>query len=260
VVAVRSALAVDDARADRTRRVVLALLLHRAVGGSPALLVRRDADPIDRFFAFDPAPAPGNHGSPDTAGEDHPHPSIVFTPWAKTVARRDTMDPLLGKSWVDEAEAYRTINQLDDRRLDALIESLIVAAVSGSLAGRSPLVALLTADLEVDARASWTPDADWFKGYRKLQLARLLGELRGPAHGSAAERRKKSELVEELASLFKEAEAGRMTDADLSARVNAWTPACLTDTTAAEADHHAGKNTTDKDAANFGSDAQGIAA
>jgi hypothetical protein len=112
----------------------------------------------------------------------------------------------------------------------------------------------------VDARASWTPDADWFKGYRKLQLARLLGELRGPAHGSAAERRKKSELVEELASLFKEAEAGRMTDADLSARVNAWTPACLTDTTAAEADHHAGKNTTDKDAANFGSDAQGIAA
>ena len=104
----------------------------------------------------------------------------MFTPWAKTVAWRDALDPLLGKSWVDEAEAYRTINQLDDRRLDALIESLIVAAVSGSLAGRSPLVALLTSDLEVDVRASWTPDAEWFKGYRKLQLARLLGELRGP--------------------------------------------------------------------------------
>ena len=225
VVAVRSALSVDDARADRTRRVVLALLLHRAVSASPALQVRRDADPIDRFFAFDPAP-----GSPDTAGQGHPHPSIMFTPWAKTVARRDALDPLLGKSWVDEAEAYRAINQLDDRRLDTLIESLIVAAVSGSLAGRSPLVALLAADLEVDVRASWTPDAEWFKGYRKLQLARLLGELRGPTHGprkAATERRKKSELVEELASLFKEADAGRMTDADLSARVNAWTPGKL---------------------------------
>jgi ParB/RepB/Spo0J family partition protein len=258
VVAVRSALSVDDARADRTRRVVLALLLHRAVSASPALLVRRDADPIDRFFAFDPAP-----GSSNTAGQDHPDPSIVFTPWAKTVARRDALDPLLGKSWVDEAEAYRTINQLDDRRLDALIESLTVAAVSGSLAGRSSLVALLAADLEVDVRASWTPDAEWFKGYRKLQLARLLGELRGPAHGprkAAAERRKKSDLVEELASLFKEADAGRMTDADLSARVNAWTPACLTDTTAAERDHDAGENVTDKDATNLGGDAQAIAA
>jgi ParB-like chromosome segregation protein Spo0J len=258
VVAVRSALSVDDARADRTRRVVLALLLHRAVSASPALLVRRDADPIDRFFAFDPDP-----GSSNTAGQDHPDPSIVFTPWAKTVARRDALDPLLGKSWVDEAEAYRTINQLDDRRLDALIESLTVAAVSGSLAGRSSLVALLAADLEVDVRASWTPDAEWFKGYRKLQLARLLGELRGPAHGprkAAAERRKKSDLVEELASLFKEADAGRMTDADLSARVNAWTPACLTDTTAAERDHDAGENVTDKDATNLGGDAQAIAA
>ncbi len=258
VVAVRSALSVDDARADRTRRVVLALLLHRAVSANPALLVRRDADPIDRFFAFDPAP-----GSSDTAGQDHPHPSIVFTPWAKTVARRDAMDPLLGKSWVDEAEAYRTINQLDDRRLDALIESLIVAAVSGSLAGRSPLVALLAADLEVDVRASWTPDAEWFKGYRKLQLARLLGELRGPAHGSAAERRKKSELVEELASLFKEADAGRMTDADLSARVNAWTPACLTDRDDAmepEADDDAAEYVTDADTTGRGGDTPAIAA
>ena len=253
VVAVRSALSVDDARADRTRRVVLALLLHRAVSASPALLVRRDADPIDRFFAFDP----------NTAGQDHPDPSIVFTPWAKTVARRDAMDPLLGKSWVDEAEAYRTINQLDDRGLDALIESLTVAAVSGSLAGRSPLVALLAADLEVDVRASWTPDADWFKGYRKLQLARLLGELRGPAHGSAAERRKKSELVEELASLFKEADAGRMTDADLSARVNAWTPACLTDsdeTTEAEPDDDAAGHVTNADATSRGGDTPAIAA
>jgi ParB-like chromosome segregation protein Spo0J len=263
VVAVRSALSVDDARADRTRRVVLALLLHRAVSASPALLVRRDADPIDRFFAFDPAPAPGNHGSPDTAGQDQPHPSIVFTPWAKTIARRDVLDPLLGKLWVDEAEAYRTINQLDDRRLDALIESLTVAAVSGSLAGRSPLMALLAADLEVDVRASWTPDAEWFKGYRKLQLARLLGELRGPAHGSAAERRKKSELVEELASLFKEADAGRMTDADLSARVNAWTPACLTDsdeTTEAEPDDDAAGHVNNADATSRGGDTPAIAA
>lgn len=227
VVAVRSALSVDDARADRTRRVVLALLLHRAVSASPALLVRRSADPIDQFFALDPQ-TPGSPGSPGSSKASHPHPSIVFTPWAKTVARRDAADPLRDQSWVDEAEAYGVINQLDDRRLDALIESLIVAAVSGSLSHRSPLAGLLASDLEVDVRASWTPDAEWFKGYRKLQLARLIGELRGPAHGAAAERRKKSELVEEVASLFKEADAGRMADPDLSARVNGWTPACLT--------------------------------
>lgn len=51
-----------------------------------------------------------------------------------------------------------------------------------------------------------------------------------PAHGSAALRRKKSELVEELAALFSQAvEMGKgFEDPALADRVNAWLPASLT--------------------------------
>ena len=51
----------------------------------------------------------------------------------------------------------------------------------------------------------------------------------GAAHGSAAVRRKKSELVDELARLFTDAAGGKLDDPQLAERVSAWLPANLRD-------------------------------
>src|SRR5690606_13480209 len=88
---------------------------------------------------------------------------------------------------------------------------------------------LLARELGVDVRRYWRPDVHWLSSYKKCQLAQLIGELRGPAHGSAAERRKKSELVEELTALFTDAAEGRIEEASLAERVNRWQPANLRD-------------------------------
>ncbi|MEO1236964.1 MAG: hypothetical protein AAFX76_09275, partial [Planctomycetota bacterium] len=213
VVAVRKAAAGDDARAKRTRRVLLALSLHQGITSSAALLVRRDTDPVAGYFAQDPGT------EPDVAA--------VFTPWAWLQARHAAADPLHDQRFITDVDAYHAINQLTDTALDALIDALTLATLSGSLQQRSPLMALLAADLEVDVRATWRPDAAWFAGYRKLSLAKLIGEFFGDKAEAQALKRKKSELVEEVTRLFKYAAVGKLDDEDLAARVNAWTPVCL---------------------------------
>jgi hypothetical protein len=83
----------------------------------------------------------------------------------------------------------------------------------------------LADELAVGVRAQWRPDATWLGGYQKFQLAALIGHLRGPAYGSAAEKRKKSELVTQASALFADAAEGRLTDPALAGRVNQWLPA-----------------------------------
>jgi hypothetical protein len=73
----------------------------------------------------------------------------------------------------------------------------------------------------------WRPEAAWLKGFQKVQLAHLIGEIRGPAYRTAAERKKKSELVESLDKLFADAAEGRMEDKSLAEKLNAWLPANL---------------------------------
>jgi hypothetical protein len=55
----------------------------------------------------------------------------------------------------------------------------------------------------------------------------LIQELRGPVYAKAAELKKKSELVSDLAKLFTEAAEGRLEDAKLAAKLNAWLPSNL---------------------------------
>ena len=66
--------------------------------------------------------------------------------------------------------------------------------------------------MHVNVRSLWRPDALWLAGYQKIPLVHLVYELRGPAYGPAAERKKKSELVADLSQLFADAAEGRLED------------------------------------------------
>lgn len=150
--------------------------------------------------------------------------------FAAQQARRQEIDPFIDQRWVTDDEAYRVLVGIPEETLDALIATLVVELVSGHAQRETPLVRLLGDELGVRVRDHWTPEARWLAGYQKAQLAHLVGTLKGPAHGSAALKRKKSELVEELAALFAQAAAapGGFEDAALAERVNGWTPSLLT--------------------------------
>jgi hypothetical protein len=111
--------------------------------------------------------------------------------------------------------------------LDALIDLLTVECITAHLQRRTELVWRLAAELGVEIRRFWRPDDKWLSGYQKIQLAHLIGELRGPVYAKAAELKKKSELVSDLAKLFTEAAEGRMEDAKVAAKFNAWLPSNL---------------------------------
>ena len=116
---------------------------------------------------------------------------------------------------------------LPAKKLDALIDLLVVECVTARLSRRTELVDQLAADLGVDIRKVWRPDERWLAGYQKIQLAQLIGELRGPAYRTAAEQKKKSELIAELAAMFADAAEGRLEDRELTGKFNAWLPSNL---------------------------------
>jgi hypothetical protein len=89
------------------------------------------------------------------------------------------------------------------------------------------LVWRLATELGVEVRRYWRPDERWLSGYQKIQLAHLIGQLRGPVYVAPAEGKKKSELVTELAKLFADAAEGKLEDAKLAAKLNAWLPSNL---------------------------------
>ena len=88
------------------------------------------------------------------------------------------------------------------------------------------LVCHLANELKVHVRDYWRPDAAWLSSFQKIQLARLIVELKGPVHASAPER-KKGELIELLAKLFADAAHGQLTDKRLAEKVNRWLPSNL---------------------------------
>jgi ParB family chromosome partitioning protein len=213
-IAVRSVLLGDTQQSARSRRILLALMLSEsgaARGGG--LLIRREADPIERYVEI--------HTEHD--------PPFSSETWQGITDHRSDVDPLDDKNLIGEGivAAYLRLQELSDEQLDRLIDLLIVQAVSGSLNHHNGLIVELVQDLGVELRDFWTPDAGWFTGYRKIQLAHLIGELRGKVHGHAAERMKKSELVESVSTLFAKAKAGEFDDAELCKRINEWLPSCV---------------------------------
>jgi len=202
--AVREALLADHAR----RKRVLALILHEKVR-SEALSVRHEAN----------------------STTVHADNAEAFTSAALTKLRekRSELDPLHNQHYVEDAAAYDAIKALSDRKLDGLIDLLTVECVMAHQLRKTALVWRLAEELGVEVRRYWRPDERWLSGYQKIQLAYLIGELRGPVFARAAENNKKSELVSELAKLFTDAAEGRMEDAKLAAKLNEWLPSNLRD-------------------------------
>ena len=153
--------------------------------------------------------------------------------------RRSELDPLHDKHYVEDDAAYDAIKGLSERKLDHLIDLLTVECVTAHLQRKTALVWRLAEELGVEVRRYWRPDERWLSGYQKIQLAHLIGELRGPAYAKAAETKKKSELVSELAKLFTDAAEGRMEDAKAAAKFNEWLPSNLRDDTQTDAKEQA---------------------
>jgi ParB family chromosome partitioning protein len=191
------------------RKRVLAMLLHATIR-SEAIAVRHEANTTTLH-------AEGTEGFASPAR-------------AALRARREALDPFIREFHVRDEDAYRRLAGLSEPQLDDLIALLTVETLTAHAVRRTDLVCRLADELQVNVRDGWRPDAAWLGSYQKFQLAGLIGALRGPVHGSAAERRKKSELVAQAQTLFADAAEGRLTDMELAARVNSWLPAgVLTD-------------------------------
>jgi ParB family transcriptional regulator, chromosome partitioning protein len=146
--------------------------------------------------------------------------------FAEQGAKRNAVDPFKGDRIIEEDKAYHKLAKLSEKELDRLIAALIADCLTGHGQRATPLLTILAEELGVSVRKHWTPDADWLSGYQKIQLADLIGTLRGPVYGSAALNRKKSELVDELAALFSQAAAfvGGFDDPTVAERANTWVP------------------------------------
>jgi hypothetical protein len=140
--------------------------------------------------------------------------------------KRAKLDPFHEKPFVVDTEGYEQLKELSAAKLDALIDLLTVECITAHLRRQTELVHHLAKELKVHLREFWRPDAQWLSGFRKIQLAHLIVELKGQMHAPAAER-KKSELVEVLAKLFADAAEGKLQDQQLAKTVNAWMPSNL---------------------------------
>jgi hypothetical protein len=202
--AVREAVLKDAA----SRRRILAMILHDKVR-SEALAIRHDANGT-------------------TLQADHAE-GFGSTALDAIRKRRAELDPLHGQQYCEDHAAYDTLQKLSEKKLDALIDVLTVECITAHLQRRTELVWRLATELGVEVRRYWRPDERWLSGYQKIQLAHLIGELRGPSYAKAAELKKKSELVAELAKLFDDAAEGRLKDGALAGKLNAWLPFNLRD-------------------------------
>ncbi|MGA2536682.1 MAG: ParB/RepB/Spo0J family partition protein [Terracidiphilus sp.] len=212
--AVRELLLKDD----RVRRRILALILHDKVR-SEALSIRHDAN-----------------GTTVHADRAEGFASTALDALRK---RRADLDPLHDQHYVEDHAAYDAVKRLSEKKLDALIDVLTVECITAHLQRRTELVWRLAVELGVELRRYWRPDERWLAGFQKIQLAHLIGELRGPVYAKAAENKKKSELVAELAKLFADAAEGHMEDAKAAAKFNAWLPSNMRDEPQVEAKEQA---------------------
>ena len=212
--AVRELLLKDD----RVRRRVLVLILHDKVR-SEALSVRHDAN-----------------GTTVHADRAEGFASTALDTLRK---RRAELDPLHDQHYVEDHAAYGAVKRLSEKKLDALIDLLTVECITAHLQRRTELVWQLAAELGVELRRYWRPDERWLSGYQKIQLAHLIGELRGPVYAKAAENKKKSELVSDLAKLFTDAAEGRVEDAKAAAKFNEWLPSNMREEPQTEAKEQA---------------------
>jgi ParB family chromosome partitioning protein len=193
-------------KAGPTRKRILAMILHDKVR-SEGLAIRLDVNST-------------------TINAEHGE-GFTSTALDKLRERRKELDPLQDMHCVSDRDAYTALSAMPDKELNGLIDLLTVNCITAHLQRRTELVWTLATELGVEVRRYWRPDERWLSSYQKIQLAHLIGELRGPVYAKAAELKKKSELVADLAQLFTEAAEGRMEDAKVAAKFNAWVPSNL---------------------------------
>jgi len=191
---------------------VLALLLHEKVR-SEAIAIRHEPNGTTLHAA-------GNEG-------------FSSPPFQRLRERRAAVDPFSDQFLIDDLDGYKRLAELPDAQMNSLIAILAVDALTAHPVRRTELVHRLQSELEVDLRQSWRPDAAWLSGFQKIQLTHLMAELSGAVYRPDDERRKKSELVESLATLFTDAAAGKIEEETLADRVNRWLPANLRERPAA---------------------------
>lgn len=190
---------------DVVRKRVLALILHTKVRPE-ALAVRHEAN-----------------GTTLHAERGEAFTSAAFD---RLKERRAKLDPFVEQFYIDEQAAYAQLSKSKGKKLDDLIDLLVVECLTAHPQRRTALVNQLAAELKVNVRTDWRPDAAWLSGFQKIQLAHLVTELLGSVYAPAPDR-KKSELVEQLAKLFTDAAEGKLEDKQLAQRINGWLPCNL---------------------------------
>jgi len=134
---------------------------------------------------------------------------------------RAEFDPFAQKPIASDLEAFDILTKLSDEKLDALIAVQAIGLLGNTMRRATDLVMHLAGKLKVNLREHWTPDADWLKSYRKVQLSELHSKLGSSTDTSL----KHSELVEQLDALFKSAKAGKLPDKAAAKLINNWSPA-----------------------------------
>jgi hypothetical protein len=188
------------------RKCILAMILHDKVH-SEALAISHDANSVTL----------------------HANPAEGFnsTVLDELRQRRTELDPLHDLRYVEDHAAYAALKELSAERLDALIDLLTAECITAHLQRRAKLVWQLATELGVQVRRYWRPDERWLSSYQKIQLAHLIGELRGPVYFGPAAEKKKSDLIIEIAKLFADAAEGKVQDERLAERLNTWLPSNL---------------------------------
>lgn len=193
------------------RKRILAMVLHEKVR-SEAMAIRHDANGTTLHA----------HGE-----------GFKSSARDRIAAIRAKLDPLAEHHFVDDEAAYKLFEKLPEKKLDALIDLLVVELVTAHHLRPTALVQHLADELKVNVRDDWRPDANWLSAYQKIQLAHLLTELKGPVHAPPPER-KKSDLVDQIQKLFADAATGNLEDKSLISKLNAWLPANLCSQNAAD--------------------------
>jgi ParB family transcriptional regulator, chromosome partitioning protein len=143
---------------------------------------------------------------------------------------RAKLDPFAEKHPVEDQAGYEQLRKLSKSKLDSLIDLLVVDCVTAHTQRPTEFVQHLAKELKVNIRDYWRPDTTWLSSFQKIQLAHLITDLQGSAYAPTPDR-KKSELVETLATLFAEAADGKLADKELEERVNRWLPSNMKEST-----------------------------
>lgn len=140
-------------------------------------------------------------------------------------------DVLAGTAWgrLDDGEAYRVLQALDDGALGQLFAIVVAASLTqvDNEAKPAPLLAAMAEAVRPDLRTHWTPGEGWVGRHTKAQLLAMTHELTGQEPPASLAAKQKPELVAHVVVILAEGAKRGFYDPALNARVTAWLPASV---------------------------------